>query len=332
MENNLKIDFVITWVDGSDPEWIADKNNYLSEKDKINATNCRFRDWDILKYWFRGVEKYAPWVNHIYFITWGHIPEWLNTDNPKLTVVRHEDYIPKEYLPTFSSHPIELNMHRISGLEEHFVYFNDDMFLTDYVKKEDFFENGLPKDIALLHIFNKYDYNDDFEYYSVNDITIINKHFKKKTVTKKYRSKYYNLKYNVRDLIRNIYLSFTNDFSVFHIRHLPQVFLKSTFSTIWSKEYDILNEVSKHKFRNYKDVTQSLMAWWQLCEGKFIPMKEIGQYYNIGNENDYNMIYERKYKYICLNDTVDTINFEDKKKQIQAAFEKALPEKSSFEK
>ena len=26
---------------------------------------------------------------------------------------KHEDYIPKQYLPTFSSHPIELNMHRI---------------------------------------------------------------------------------------------------------------------------------------------------------------------------------------------------------------------------
>ena len=31
-------------------------------------------------------------------------------------------------------------MHRIKGLSEHFVYFNDDMFITNYVKEEDFFK------------------------------------------------------------------------------------------------------------------------------------------------------------------------------------------------
>ena len=43
--------------------------------------------------------------------------------------MRHEDYLPDEYRPAFSSHPIELNLHRIKGLSERFVYFNDDMYL-----------------------------------------------------------------------------------------------------------------------------------------------------------------------------------------------------------
>ena len=95
-----KIDFVLPWVDGSDSAWIKQRNEYLGIKND-QTQDSRFRDWENLQYWFRGVEKFAPWVNHIYFVTWGHIPSWLNTDHPKLTVVKHEDYIPKQYLHTF---------------------------------------------------------------------------------------------------------------------------------------------------------------------------------------------------------------------------------------
>jgi hypothetical protein len=55
--------------------------------------------------------------------------------------VKHEDYIPKEYLPTFNANTIELNFHRIKELSEHFVYFNDDTFITNYMNESDFFEN-----------------------------------------------------------------------------------------------------------------------------------------------------------------------------------------------
>ena len=125
---NNQIDFVITWVDGNDPEWIREKEKY-SQNNAGDNREIRFRDWGILKYWFRSIEKFAPWVNKIYFITWGHLPAWLNTNNPKLIIVKHEDYIPSKYLPTFNSHTIEWNIHRIKGLSDNFVYFNDDTFL-----------------------------------------------------------------------------------------------------------------------------------------------------------------------------------------------------------
>ena len=89
---NNKIDFVVTWVDGADPKWLKEKSEYEKlEGNKESKTfqnwlnsDCRYRDWDTMKYWFRAIEKYAPWVNNIYFITWGHIPEWLDLSNPKL--------------------------------------------------------------------------------------------------------------------------------------------------------------------------------------------------------------------------------------------------------
>ena len=92
------------WVDGNDPEWQKEKNNY-DKKDNADGSIVRYRDWDLLQYWFRGVEKFAPWVNKVYFITWGHLPKWLDTSNPKLVIVNHKDYIPEEYLPTFSANP-----------------------------------------------------------------------------------------------------------------------------------------------------------------------------------------------------------------------------------
>ena len=80
-----KIDFVITWVDGNDPAWRKDFEYYSElEGRDIDKRVVRFRDWENLQYWFRGVEKFAPWVNKIYFVTYGHVPGWLNTEHPKL--------------------------------------------------------------------------------------------------------------------------------------------------------------------------------------------------------------------------------------------------------
>lgn len=76
-----KIDFVITWVDGSDPVWDMQRQETLRKQgifvdESLDNSTARYRDWDILKYWFRGVETFAPWVNQIHFITYGHLPKW----------------------------------------------------------------------------------------------------------------------------------------------------------------------------------------------------------------------------------------------------------------
>ncbi len=75
-----EIDFVITWVDPSDTQWYSEKQKYSYEYNLDMNSEARYRNWEILKYWFRSVEKNAPWVNKVYFITEGHVPKWLNTD------------------------------------------------------------------------------------------------------------------------------------------------------------------------------------------------------------------------------------------------------------
>ena len=145
-----KIDIVILWVDGNDPEWLKQKNKYLEIKGDTNIN--RFRDCENLQYLFRGIEKYAAWVNKIFFITWGHIPKWLNTNNEKLEIVRHAEFIPNEYLPTFNSNVIEMNLHRIKKLSSKFILFNDDLFILKELKPTDFFEKDLPKDFYVEYL------------------------------------------------------------------------------------------------------------------------------------------------------------------------------------
>ena len=91
-----KIDIVLLWVDGSDEEWLKKKKQYEPGLEISNEVN-RFRDWGLLKYWFRGIEKNMSWINKIYFVVDNQKPSWLNEKHPKLKIVNHSDYIDEKY-------------------------------------------------------------------------------------------------------------------------------------------------------------------------------------------------------------------------------------------
>lgn len=72
-------------------------------------------------------------------MTNGQIPSWLDTSNPKVSIVSHQEiFTNKQALPTFSSPSIEMNLHHIKGLSNYFIYFNDDVFLGSPVTPADF--------------------------------------------------------------------------------------------------------------------------------------------------------------------------------------------------
>ena len=331
-----KVDFVVLWVDGSDPKWLKEKNKYCEVKMDIDASISRYRDAKTLKYWFRAVEEYTPWVNKIHFVTWGHLPEWLNTDNPKLNIVNHKDFIPKKYLPTFSANPIELNLHRIKDLSEQFVFFNDDIFVVNPLPKEFFFQNGLPCDFWKENTFQTENEGDNFfDHIVLNDLFLINKNFKKSEVVKKNFNKVYNLKYGRRNL-RYFVLNRRNYFCGFDITHTANSFLKSSLKEVWDKEYDILDRTCMHKFRNVLDINQWAVHWYQMVQGNFTPVshKRNTRYFSL-QENNWEL-----YEYmnnpdstiVCINDTSKDIDFDKVTKELISNFEKKLPNKSSFEK
>lgn len=336
---NNEIDFVILWVDGSDRAWREEKKKYSPQKDE-DIREERYRDWDNLQYWFRGVEKFAPWVRKIHFVTWGHIPSWLNIAHPKINIVKHEDFIPKQYLPTFSSHPIELNLHRIHGLSEHFVYFNDDMFLLKPVKQTDFFRKGLPCDSAVLNAisFGRIQNSNNLLFMMpAYNMAVINAHFDRNKTIKERPLNWFNLKYGI-DLLRTLCLLPWHHFTGFVNYHLPYSYNKKTLEEVWEKEKEVLNETSLHKFRQHSDVNTWLFSYWQFASNQFMPRRpkcgiEIGLTDDDSlNKRICNMIEKQQYKMICINDNVSIDSFIRIKQDINSSFEKILPNKSQFEK
>ncbi len=136
-------DVVYTWVDGNDPAHKsllrACSDTLDRSEDQEGADATRFQQHDELRYSLRSIEAYAPWIRRIYLVTNGQTPSWLNTRNDRLVVVSHDEiFIDKSDLPTFNASAIECHLHRIPGLSDRFIYFNDDFFLGRTVVPEDF--------------------------------------------------------------------------------------------------------------------------------------------------------------------------------------------------
>jgi Stealth protein CR2, conserved region 2/Stealth protein CR1, conserved region 1 len=146
------VDAVITWVDGSDPAHKQKRDHYLTQAQTPlhdNGTNPhRWVCSDELNFCVRSIANHAPWVRRIWIVTDEQIPVLASLPDEfaaKISVVDHREIFAgyEDALPTFNSLSIETMLWRIPGLSEHFLYFNDDVFLTAPVTPADFFaENG----------------------------------------------------------------------------------------------------------------------------------------------------------------------------------------------
>lgn len=331
MKQTYDIDFVIPWVDGSDPAWQAEFRKYCTTDGTENTSAIRYRDWDTLRYWFRGVERYAPWVRRIHFITWGHLPQWLDVSNPRLHIVNHRDYIPGEYLPTFSSRPIELNVHRIEGLSERFVLFNDDTFLGHSVAPERFFRNGLPSDMARLSLIAHCSISHNI----LNISEIMNRRYRLWDVIKANPMKWFAPCYGVRNILKTLDLAVWGVIPSLSDTHMPQPYLKSSYEKMWEQEGDILRLSCTGRTRNNRSVNDWLMRYEQLLSGNFSPVN-VGdtKLDTLGDERidaiaDY--IRAERYSMYCLNDSTSINDFESVRDRLKAALEATLPQKCSYE-
>ncbi len=331
------IDFVVLWVDGNDPAWQKEKAQYSTKKTDDSNSDNRFRDWGLMPYWFRAIEKFTPWVRKIHFVTWGHLPEFLDTTNPKLNIVKHTDFMPEGTLPTFSSHALEVNLHRIPDLAENFVYFNDDMFILRPMSEEAFFKDGLPctygREVPMPFIGEI----GIWQHASANNMGVINKHFDKRTQFSLYKNKYFNKAYRWQDNLRSYMLwkLFPNYFYGFENLHAPGAYCKKTFEEVWEKEPDILKTTSFNKFRQASDLNQWVMLWWQVASGNFHPYCT-DNFVCSTNEKTVGLVCDfienQQHDMVCINDPEKDVNFDVVSEKVRNAFQKILPEKSSFEK
>ena len=153
------IDVVYTWVDGSDPAWRARRAPFLPPEadDADAARELRYHSRNELYYSVSSVVRRMPWVRTIHVVTDRQLPERVLREFPHVRVVDHAEIFPDPtVLPVFNSHAIEASLHRIPGLAEHFIYFNDDFLVSRPLSADVFFHgNGTPKffphGISLAH-------------------------------------------------------------------------------------------------------------------------------------------------------------------------------------
>lgn len=340
-----KIDIVIPWVDDQDPVWLKERSKYLGNiESKQGQINKLFRDWGTLLFVFRGIEKFMPWVNKVHFLTYGHIPNWLNVKADKLNVIKHQDfYLNSSHLPVFNSQSIEMNFLGIEGLAEKFIYFNDDTLVLKETDASRFFKGNIPLDFIIQNIprrgflYRLLISNDPYVDTMVNNLKLINRQFSKKKLLKESSLLFYSSHYSLRSRLYNLFFNLLPHYYWFSNYHFQQPYLKSNIEETYSLFKQEMDLTSQSRFRTRHDVNQYLYRYVRLAKGEFEPYEPDDTYcmvlksYNFFKKNKHRI---NEVRFFCPNDDphISESDFFKTKTELIQILDTILPEKSSFEK
>lgn len=292
------MDAIITYVNGLDPLWQQDYEKYC----EVPAIAKRFRDWGTLKYLLRGIEKHMKFVDNVYLLVAreSQVPDWVDTG--RLRIVCHSEIMPADKLPTFNSSMIEMFLHRIPGLDERYLYFNDDMFPVSGCCEEDFFPGGK------------------------GAIDFVRTYFA--------GSKYKTLSKDSCNLARRA-LGMKPSFIYFRPQHTVSPMLRSACEELYSKEEQAIID-SCSRTRNDGNFNQYAFLDYMYFSGRAISKRTSSRYCSLASTPLAKImkgITEPSSKIICINDVhLSDEKFENYRRQLVEAFEKAFPVKSRFEK
>lgn len=238
------IDMIYCWCDGNDPDFKKRKNYYLAKEtgkhDSDSVGDHRFADNEELRYSLRSLEKYAPWINHVYIVTDRQKPKWLNTSYEKVTVIDHSQIMPSDIIPCFSASVLERYIVNIPGLSEHFLYGNDDMFFGRPVEPEYFFSKpGRP--IVFVKPYEKFSYISDMEDFS-----------------KKYASVSTWMKTNM-NVWKILYQKY-HEKRLLLLAHTIDAYTKSLFRDVLNKYKDEFQKTSHMRFRASYGISRSIFG------------------------------------------------------------------------
>ncbi|MGW6892625.1 stealth conserved region 3 domain-containing protein [Streptomyces chartreusis] len=278
------VDIVYTWVDGEEPQ-MRDKRARHQEHGiaeiLAKETNAsRYTSHDELKYSLRSLAMYADFVRHIYLVTDGQKPHWLDESAPGITVVDHRDIFPDGVLPVFNSHAIETRLHHIPGLSEHYLYFNDDVFVGRRVTAEHFFHGS-----GLMKI-------------PVSPLKIgVGKPHAEETATNSANK-------NVRRLLLEKFGRMTTN----NFMHTPLPQQRETLQTLEELFREDIARTTASRFRSPQDLamTAPLLYQYALMTGRGVPGKYSFRYVNISRPDAEGRLADlrrnRRFDFFCLND------------------------------
>lgn len=314
------IDIVYTWVNGTDPNWLELFDLYFPEKKSFPTREFqkRFLDIEELRFSLRSIETYAPWCHQIFIVVHDHQrPLWINQNHPKLNFISHSQIFPSNAtLPTFNSNAIELMLHNIPGLSEHFLYFNDDFFLHNPTTYKDFFtDDGKPRILVGSTKWKTIDRA--FAYFSRKYLT-----------NKNSGSLFHSLVFNT---LKQFQSKFGKVFE-YSYSHQPIPLTKSLLHNMTRVFFDGVNLTLSHRYRDITDFSmQSLAIQYGCITNAIVPVT------NSGNFSYFAMIYSKsqlsltydlimKSKLVCIN-----VDYPPLRNVIMALFYILLPYPSSFE-
>lgn len=285
LPNDFPVDVVYTWVNDQDHIWQQKKSKFANVNLACENSNdsARFANHNELYYSVLSVKKYMPWVRKIFIITDNQKPDWLFEDE-KIEIIDHSEIIDSQFLPTFNSHIIEANLYKIKGLAEHFIYFNDDVFVAKPLKKEHFFRKN-----GIASIFASEKSLQEMESKGVKTATLL-------------ASK------NCNDILNKNY-SISIDLPLSHT-YVP--LKKSTFKNCFERYEKEILDFLNNKFRGKNDLNLAtfLVPWSMYLEGQSVITPEICYYFNIrsnhANQQYEKLLVEKEKSHLphsfCLND------------------------------
>ena len=287
------MDAVITYVNSEDKTWREEYKKHV----KSIIEEARYRDCGTLQYVIKGIRQFMPFIEHIYLVV--STPSQITgIDVSEVNVVYHKDIIPEKYLPTFNSCTIEMFLHKIPGLSEEFIYFNDDTFVIKPMKKTDFFIDGKPVLNPHLQKCSQFDINSIFVQQCKNSTELIRSKFVKK--------------YPVNVFIRQ--------------EHIMRPMLKSTYEVVWETcEKEIINSLTR--IRTKRNYNAYLFNNYDVMTGYYV-QKELPYKY-IKTSDSINSIISDiasdKFSVVCVNDSGAVCK--NDKDAINGAFENVITKK-----
>lgn len=272
-KKNHPIDAVILWVDGSDEAYFNKMLPFVEDQRLVKTKNfrTRFDQVEEIQFTVDSILKNASFIRNIYIITDNQVPSFLKNKNSlenysNVSIIDHQVIFEdqQQHLPTFNCRPIETKIYKTPNLSEHFIYFNDDMFLINKTNPSDFFIDGLPVLRGKWLLFEE----DRFT-------KKIKSFFKGKDKKRKAGHKIAQQK--------GAKLTGFNNYYKFH--HTPYPLRKSTFTNYFEKNKETEIENIKHKFRHHNQFTpQGLINHVEIKAGTCIL------------KNNYELLYFQSYK------------------------------------
>lgn len=317
--HSAPVDIVYLWVDGSDPVWRGKRNAAFAAWSAQNPhdlaafgnTAGRYRDNNELLFNLRALEKFFPNHGHVYLVTDGQMPAWLQPSD-SLTVIDHRDLFPQGTPCVFDSGHIESYLHHIAGLSERFFYMNDDVFFGATVDVDWWFGDR-------LKVFSEWGRVPDYAELQQDASALVNASLLS------------------RDWLRQRYPHYQHDPRVYS--HSPRPMLKRVMVELERIAAELFTQVRSTAFRSWKipPIVPDLVPRWMVHVGYADQRTLDPLYISTGDDRAEEQLTSLLAKFgqlpfFCINDTCDEALEDDVRlTRIAATLQQLLPDPSSFE-